>query len=97
MNSPKDFDNLQLPPMPSLSPSKHQEAVQNDRAYQYLDSMGKPIECDPDLQKKFDEIESLTEENIKHQYEIKRKKFKRYTIVEGERNPVPALPYCPKC
>ena len=47
MNSSKDFDNLQLPPMPSISPNKNDGA--HDRAYQYLDSMGKPMECDPDL------------------------------------------------
>ena len=42
-------------------------------------------------------MENVTDEQLKQEFEIKRKKFKRYTVVEGHKNSVKIEPYCPRC
>ena len=56
------------------------------------------LEADLELQKEFNRVEaSVTDEYLKYHYDYKRKKFRRYPIVEGHKDSVSVLPRCPNC
>ena len=47
---------------------------------------------------KFDSIENITDEQLTHVFTIKQKKFKRYPIVYGKKDPIKVeYMQCPRC